>query len=570
MSIDSFTTTALVDEFNEVLASGRIQDTVQIEHESFGFEVYNHQERHYLFLSADNQQPRAFLAPEKLRRGVENPTPLGLLLRTRVEGMRITAVEQPPFERIIIFNLLGHDTEMQLVLELIERRSNLILVENGIIIEAARRVSGKDNRYREILPRREYMPPPPLAEQIHPRDLTPSTLDRILRSHPDEKAWLAIVKSVQGISPLLAKEIIFRAHKSVNIPANEVNPYTLHAAMTPVLPPLLRHQWQPGIGLDDDGLPEALTVFPLTLMRWQSVQSVSVAVEQFFGGMEGPAVYEAAKEPIREQLMNAREKMRRKLYSLEQQLVDDAAVEHLRQSGELLLAYQYTIEKGQQLLEAQYEVEGEPLQIKINPDLTPLENAQHYFEKYEKAKRARAQLPATIDKAQAEKDFLDQLDVDLDLAENWQDIGEVQDALMKNGYWRGKKTSRPQAGKSAPMKFSTDDGFVIWVGRNSRQNEIVTWDKGSLEDLWFHARDIPGSHVLVKTNGRDVPEHVKEQAAALAAYYSKARSDTKVLVQVAERRYLQKPKRGNPGQVFIRQELPGITVRPYHPFENQS
>ncbi|MCI0711986.1 MAG: NFACT family protein [Chloroflexi bacterium] len=562
MSIDTFTTAALVDQFNAVLAGGKIQDTVEIERETFGFEIYNNQERHYLLLSADIQQPRALLSPEKLRRGVQTPSTLGLLLRNRVEGMRLTHVEQPPFDRIITFHLIGPDNEMQLHMELIERRANIILVEDGLIIDSARRVGGKENRYRLILPKHEYVPPPPQQGKLNPGDLKPDTIDSLMRRFKDTDAVTALVKGVLGMSPLLAQEIIFRAHKDVNIGAMDINPYTVHAAMTPLVPPLLRHQWQPGVGYSDKGLPEAVTVFPLTYIQWEPTGDVSAALNIFHGELEGPAAYEAAKIPIREQLMNAREKVRRKLYSLEKQNVDDSDVERLRQSGELILAYQYSMQKGQKILEAQYEVEGDPLQIKLNTELTPLENAQDYFEKYNNAKRARAQLPKLIAETRDELDYLDQVDADLDMAEDWQDIGEVQDFLMKNGYWQGKRTERPQTGKSAPLKFSTKEGFVIWVGRNSRQNEQVTWDKAGLDDLWLHARGIPGSHVVIKTNGQKVPEHVLEQAAGLAAYYSKARDENKVLVLVAERRYLRKPKRGKPGQVLVRQERPSLLVAP--------
>ena len=563
MGIDSFTTTALVDEFNTVLSAGRIQDTVEIDAETFGFEIYANQERHYLLLSADNENPRIFIAPEKLRRGVQKPSTLGLLLRNRVEGLRITAIEQPPWERIIVLHLLGAENEMQLIIELIERRANIILVEDGVILESARRVSGKDNRYRIILPRHDYIPPPPITGKTDPTELNATVLDSILRRYPDQKAWQALVKGVLGFSPTLAKEIVFRAEKDINSPALDINPYQLNAALGAILPPLLRHQWQPGIGFDEKGIPQQLTVYPLThLAEWQPVETVSSALNKYHGELAGAAVYEAAKVAVREQLDNAYNRVARKLGSLERQMVGDGQVEHLRQSGELLLAYQYTMEKGQLLLEAQYDPEGAPLKIKINPDLTPLENAQSYFAKYDKAKKARAQVPKKIRQTQLESAFLAQLDADLDLAENWDDIAEVQETLQKIGYWQGQKTSTPKTGRAAPLKFTTPEGFLIWVGRNARQNEEVTFGKGSNEDLWLHARGVGGSHVVIKTNGRDVPDSVIEQAASLAAYYSKNRNEAKVEVMVAERRYVQKPKRGNIGQVRVREELSSVLIKP--------
>src|SRR5690606_4121479 len=147
----------------------------------------------------------------------------------------------------------------------------------------------------------------------------------------------------------------------------------------------------------------------------------------------------------------------------------------LRQSGELLLAYQYTLAPGQTEFKAQYEVDGPELTIELDPALSPIENAKRYFERYEKAKRSRESVPELIESARQELDYLDQLATDLELATNWPEIGEVQAALQANGYWRGKPVGRPGGGQSAPLKVTTDDGWVIWVGRNARQNDVVTF-----------------------------------------------------------------------------------------------
>ncbi len=562
MSIDTFTTTALADEFNELLAGGRVQDTVEIDRVTFGLEIYANRQRHHLLVSADSEKPRALITPDKLRRGVQTPSPLGLLFRNRIEGMRLQAVRQPPWERLLIFDLISENGELQLIVEMITRRANVLLIEDGVILDCARRVGPQDNRYRLSLPRHEYVPPPPQQGKVEPDTLTPRALENILRRQPDEKLWLVLVRNILGFSPLLAKEVVHRAYQQVNLKAADANPYNLHAALESFLPRLLRRDWQPGVAFNADGIPVGMGVFPIThIGEWQSAATVSAMLNTYYGAMEGPAVYEAARKPIRAQLLEARKRVTRKLAALERELVDQSELEVLRQSGELLLAYQYTIQPGQDVLVAQYDPEGEPMEIKLKTDLTPLENAQRYFERYEKKKRARDQLPGRIRETKAEVTYLDQLDSDLALAENWQDIGEVQDTLTKNGYWRGKKYAHPKGGKSAPLKVNTPEGFVILVGRNSRQN-VQLLQKSENHDLWLHARDVPGSHVIIKTDARTVPPHVLERAASLAAYYSKLRDETKVLVQVAERRHIKKMKGGRPGQVTIHKEREGITVKP--------
>ncbi|NDJ86572.1 MAG: fibronectin/fibrinogen-binding protein [Chloroflexi bacterium] len=562
MSIDTFTTAALVDEFNAKLAGGRVQDTVELDRQTFGLEVYANRQRHYLLLSGDNQNPRALIVPEKLRRGVQTASPLGLLFRRRIEGMRINVVRQPPWERIIIFELVAEDQALQIIVELIARRANLLLVEDGTILDCARRIGPQDNRVRIILPRHNYVPPPLQTDKVAPDTLTPQAVDRLLRRSPDDKAWSVLVKGVLGFSPLIAREAVYRAYQRTDIKASQANPYNLHAALESFVHRILRHEWKPGVVYDENDLPSGLSALPITYTgRWEPKETASEALNSFFGEIEGPAAYEAARKPIRAQLEKARQRVQRKLNALERELVDQAEIETLRQSGELVLAYQYTIDDGQDALVAQYDPEGEPFTIKLDTSLTPLENAQRYFERYEKKKRARDQLPERIQATQQELDFLDQLDIDLEMAENWQDIGEVQDTLQKNGFWQGKRYAQPKGGKSAPRKITTDEGFIIWVGRNARQNAQLL-DRCEPYDLWLHARGVPGSHVIIKTNAKEVPAAVLEHAASLAAYYSKLRQDTKVQVQIAECRHVRKMKGGKLGQVTIHKERDGLLVSP--------
>jgi predicted ribosome quality control (RQC) complex YloA/Tae2 family protein len=169
-------------------------------------------------------------------------------------------------------------------------------------------------------------------------------------------------------------------------------------------------------------------------------------------------------------------------------------------------------------------------------------------------------VPQLVAATQHELDYLNQLESDLELATNWPEIGEVQDALQTNGYWRGAPARQPGGGKSGPLKV-IEDGFVIWVGRNSRQNDNVTFDKGGPVDLWLHARGVPGAHVIIKSGAGDVPEKVLRRAGEIAAYYSKARGEGRVLVDVTRRKHVRKIKGGKPGMVTYRNESP-IEVTP--------
>lgn len=558
MYLDAFTLSALVDEFMDVLVGGRVQDAIDVDETGLGLEIYAGHQRRYLYLSADHQRPRVHLMPDKLRRGLPKPTQLGLLFRRYVEGGAITHVSQPPWERILQFDIDGPEGEVTIIVEPMERRGNILLVQGGVIIDCMRRVGPGENRYRVSLPAHPYMPPPPQTGKLDPFQTTLEELEAAFAADDaaGRKAQQVLTARLLGISPLLGREIVFRAAGEADLRADRAPVDAIFAALQAVIEPLRRREWQPGIAEGDRGVT-AFSVYPLTHVDgWHPVESVSAALNAFYDAPVGIDAYNAAKEPVRVSLREAQTRLRARLASLQRSLTDDAERELLRQSGELILAYQYAIAPDQRELRAQYDLDAPELVIALDPSLTPLENAQRYFERYNKAKRALEDVPGLVTATESELSFLAQLETDLDLAANWPEIDEVQQTLQAKGHWRGKPAQRiAGGGRSAPLRVVTEDGFVIWVGRNSRQNEAVTFEKGGPTDLWLHARDVPGAHVIIKTDGRNVPDAVIEAAAGLAAYYSARQSENKVEVDVTERRHVRKIKGGGPGMVTYRQEV---------------
>ncbi len=564
MNFDAVTIMALLGELGATLSGGRVQDTLEVDEESIGLEIYANHQRHYLLLSAHQQFARVHLSSEKLRRGVEAPSPLGLLLRRYVEGAWISAVRQPPWERVLIFDLEGPQGVFSLIAEPMERRANLLLVrDDGIIVECIRRVGPQENRVRVSLPGKPYQPPPPQRLKRDPLALTLTLLGDMLDNEPGARAREILTRRVLGISPLLGKEIVFRATGGINTKAADTSARALLAAIGELFGTLREGAWQPGT-VEEEGSVIAYAAYPIThLPGWTPASSMSDAVARYYGPLVGVDAYTAGKRPVAEAIVEARTRVAKKLESLRGSLQDDAAFEHLRHSGELLLAYQYTLAPGARELRAAYDVDGPELIIALDPALSPLENAKRYFEKYEKAKRARSGVPVLVAAAEQELAYLDQLAIDLEMARNWPDIGEVQEALQRSGYWRGPRTAGPRGGASAPLRVTTESGAVIWVGRNARQNDIVTFDRGGPGDLWLHARGVPGAHVIIKAGAGDVPDAVIQRAAEIAAYYSAARGEARALVDVTRRKYVRKIKGGKPGMVTYRNEQPiEVTPRP--------
>ena len=287
--------------------------------------------------------------------------------------------------------------------------------------------------------------------------------------------------------------------------------------------------------------------------------------------MIGPDAYNEAKKPVFALIEEGQKRNRAKLASLEQGLKDDQEREYLQHSGQLILAYQYNLVPGQELLQAQYEVDGPMLEIRLDPSLTPLENAQQYFDRYNRAKRAQQGVPQLVKATKTEIAYLAQLENDLNHASNWPEIDEVMQALSAKGLLpKGQVMKRlGGGGRSQPLRL-TRDGYVIWVGRNSRQNEQVTFKLANAQDLWLHARDVPGAHVVIRNDGRRIPQTIIDDAASVAAYYSSLRSENRVIVDVTRCKYVKKIKGAGPGMVTYRNEET-VTVPPQNEeiFQNE-
>ncbi|MBC7815136.1 MAG: NFACT family protein, partial [Burkholderiales bacterium] len=473
---------------------------------------------------------------------------------------------------IIHIDIDGPEGQVTVIAEPMERRSNVLLVQAGKILDCMRRVGPEDNRYRLSLPGHEYVPPPPQTGKLDPTTLTIDDLEGILEQNDDPKFKLhrLLASNLLGVSPLLAKEVVYRATGDAEIKPAGVDADALLEALQAVINPLQARQWQPGIVETDDGV-SAFSVYPLTHMAgWHEVDSVSAALAAYYGAPVGDEAYEAAKVPVRTAIREAQGKVGGKLASLQRSMTDESEREILKQSGELILAYQYTFAPGQTELQAQYDLDAPPLAVALDPTITPLENAQRYFERYNRAKRALEDVPRLIAQTKRELDYLGQLGTDLEFAANWLEIDDVQQALQSQGHWRGKRAGRIGGGRSGPLKLTTKEGFVLWVGRNSRQNDLVTFDKGGGDDWWLHARDVPGAHVVVKYDGRPVPERVIEQAASIAAYYSAKRSEARAIVDVTRCKYVRKIKGAALGMVTYRnEETRTVTPRSEAEFADQ-
>ena len=556
MSFDVFTISALVDEFLDTLVGGRVQDVIDVDEMGLGLEIYANRRRRYLYMSADANQPRIYLTVEKLRRALMKPTQLGLLCRRTVEGGIVAHVSQPAWERLLQVDIAGPEGDVSLVVELMPRRANVLLLRDGVILDCLNRVGPDENRYRLSLPNHDYVPPPPIRGQLAPDDVSLESLRRIMDAaeKPSLQTRRVLPGRILGMSPLLAKEIVFRASGRSDAKVQDSDPHALLDAYETVVGPLLRRHWQPGIGYEM-GVATDFAAFPLSLLDWQARPSMSGAISEFYGLLGSPDAYDEAKKPVRKAIDEARARLSGKLSSLKRGLKDESELRTIKQSGELILAYQTALHDGQELLRAHYEPDEPELIIKLNPDLSPIENAKSYFRRYEKAKGARKAIPALIAETTTELAFMAQLESDLSSANNWPEIDDVIQILQERGHWQGKKLRRiGGGGRQGPLRVVSRDGYVVWIGRNSRQNESLTFKTANSQDLWLHARGVPGAHVVIRNDGRRIRDDLILEAAAVAAHYSQKRNDQRVLVDYTRVKFVKAIKGAGPGMVTYRNE----------------
>jgi len=562
MYYDALTAAAVADELRATVLGGRVQEIIHVDDLTLGLEIYAQHQRHYLVASAHPRESRAHLTEIKVRRGVEAPVPLLLLLRKHVRGGYLSGVRQPPFERILHLDVSGPEKTVTLTIETMGRHANIILVdEDGQVLDSIKRISARLSRVRPMLPGTQYVPPP-AQDKLDPADVTEYALCEMTdASRAGQPVWRALVNGIRGISPLLAREIVYRAAGTIEECCGDVTQITpLLDAYQTLMEHAWDHRWEPCVA-SEEGEVAVYAPYRLTqYAEWEATATVSSAIDRYEQALQSADAYGPVRRKVLALLDEARTRVRSRLEALKRQLLPQEELDRLRLSGQMILGYAHAVQRGQSELAAQVDPEGPPMRIALDPDRSAVENAQAYFERYEKAKAATAGIPALIQKARYELAYLDQLDTDLELSSNRPEIDEVRSALIEAGYTPRKRHTQMQRGQ--PLRLTSADGLTILVGRSARQNHEVTFRQASPDDLWLHAVDMPGAHVVVKSGGQQVPRATLERAAELAAYYSAARGEGHVLVAYTERRHVRPIRGAGPGMVTYRnEETIAVTAR---------
>ena len=597
---DVLTIAAIADELDGAIGGGHIQRIGLVDNRTLAAEIYANRRRYYLLASANDRLPRLRLAPSMPSLDPALITPFGLQLRKYLRGGFLVSVDQLPLDRVVRFSIARRLSSLQrdrrtleevaandesdldgdsgeesplvyfaLYVELMGRHSNLILVDDdGSIMESAKRVTPLMSRVRTVLPRHPYLPPPP-PDRLDPRQIDLERAEAFLSTVPaDADLAREIIASFRGISPMMAREVVFRAQDLVRDRQSSasMSPESLVAAMLSVLSALDTSDWQPVVYRERDdnerGTPVAFAAIPMRHLaahfQEEALSSISQAAEiaEEASSVPDTARHAQRRQRLLTQITEAMQREEKRLASLANQARQATNVERLRFAGETIYAHLWEIEPGQ----TELIVDGE--RIALDPTVTPNENAQSYFERYRKAQSAGSQLPELEETGRLELAYLDQLAT---LVKQAPGFAELEQLTAEWAEHHSPPEARPRR-KLVPRKpraLVDEAGNTVLIGRSGPQNDLLTFEIAGPEDTWLHARGVGGSHVIIRwqspEGARD--ERLLEAAAALAAWHSAARESGAVEVDVAPRRYVRKIKGAGPGMVTYRNER---TVR-VHP-----
>jgi predicted ribosome quality control (RQC) complex YloA/Tae2 family protein len=548
MSFDGVFTYAVVTELQQTLAGGRITKIHQPAANELVLQIRAYGRNYKLLLSAHPSYARVHLTNETYDNPSEPPM-FCMLLRKHLEGSIIEAIRQVDFDRIIIIetkgrNEIGDIHTKQLMVEIMGRHSNIILVdkETNTIIDSIKHLSPAVNRYRTVLPGHEYIAPPSHGK-INPLEATEETIVKKIDFHAGKLAE-QIVATFSGISPLFAKEAVFRAGLA--------NRATLPKSFIALMDEVRAHRFAPA--MYTNGEKEWFYVLPLTHLQVEAkaFATPSELLDRFyFGKAERDRVKQQAHD-LERFIANEKAKNEKKLVKLKQTLEEAKQAEQYRLYGELLTANLYAIERGMKEIEVinYYDENGATVTIPLDPQKSPSENAQSYFQKYQKAKNSLNIVQEQIERTKEEIAYFDTLLQQLETAAS-KDVEEIREELIEQGYLRAraaKQTKKQKQRKIELDRYVASDGTEILVGKNNKQNDYLTTKLAHKDELWLHTKDIPGSHVVIRS--KNPSEQTIIEAANLAAYFSKARQSSSVPVDYTRVRYVKKPSGAKPGFVI--------------------
>ena len=557
MAFDGITVAAMVQELKNALADGRIAKIAQPEPDELLLTIKTPEGQQRLYISASASLPLIYLTDENKPSPMTAPN-FCMLLRKHIGNGRITGISQPKLERIIILDIehldeLGDLCKKQLVIEIMGKHSNIIFCDDqGRIIDSIKHVSAQMSSVREVLPGREYFIPDTMAKH-NPLATNEPSFNQALKEKP-MPLGKAIYTSFTGISPVVAEEICYLAGLESGMTAGDLSDDMmahLYRQFSYYMEDVRQGAFHPVIYYEGNA-PKEFGALPLThysgLAR-KEFASISQVLSTYYATKNTLTRIRQKSADLRHVVQTALERNRKKYDLQAKQLRDTQNREKYKVYGELINAYGYNLAPGSKNLTALNYYTGQEVTIPLDPTMTPQENSQKYFAKYNKQKRTFEALSDLIQETADDIQYLESISNALDIALSEADLAQIKEELIQSGYVRRKFTKKKVKLTSKPLHYVSSDGYHMYVGKNNLQNDELTFSFATGNDWWFHAKGAPGSHVIVKSNGEELPDRTFEEAGRLAAYYSKNRGSDKVEIDYVEKKHVKKPNGAKPGFV---------------------
>jgi len=558
MAFDGITIANIVYELNETILNGRIAKIAQPENDELLLTIKGGSAKQTrLLLSASASLPLLYLTEQN------KPSPMNapnfcMLLRKYIANGRITKIFQPEMERIIHFeiehlNELGDLCKKSLIVEIMGKHSNIIFCdENKMIIDSIKHISAQVSSIREVLPGRSYFVPKTQKKQ---NPLTESREDflTLIAGKPFPLAK-AVYTSYTGISPLSAGEICYRAGLDADASVSSCSDEELlHLSNHFIwyMSDIKECHFTPNIIMKGKE-PIEFSAFPLKQyeeLEAVSYPAMSAVLETYYAQKNQYTHMRQKSMDLRKIVSTALDRSKKKYDLQQKQLKDTEKREKYKVYGELINTYGYSVAEGSKSMQALNYYTNETITIPLDPLLLPAENAKKYFDKYNKLKRTDLALSELIEETKHEILHLESIATALDIAENAEDLAQIKEELISFGYIKKHSHEKKKKSKSKPFHYISSDGYDMYVGKNNFQNDELTFKTATGNDWWFHAKNMPGSHVIVKANNEELPDNTFEEAGRLAAYYSNGRNAEKVEIDYLQKKNVKKPNGAAPGFV---------------------
>lgn len=577
MSLDGIVINAIVEELNEKLLGGRIDKIYQQERDEILINIYNKGANHRLIISSSSNNPRIHLTDTKKNNPSEPPM-FCMLLRKHLSGGIILNISQYYMDRIVFIDIssldeLGQASEKRLIVEIMGRHSNIILIDKSSlkIIDSIKRVTDEISRVRQVLPGLKY--DYPLNDnKINPVEIKEEEFYTLLENSNGNMAiFKFFYTEYMGISPLIGKEICFNSNVDIKRPINSLNPEEkkiLFYSFLKISNKIKAKDYNPVI-IKDFYNNNFQAFHALDIQQFGNenkiyMDSISQVLDKYYYKNDTIDRINQKSQAITKSIHIKLERSQKKLAKQKQELLEAKDREKYKVYGDLLSANLYHIEKGANEVQVEnfYTENMEKITIPLNPKYTPPQNTQRYYKKYAKLKNAHILLSNQIVETNEEIDYLENVLNSIENSTEVAELDEIKDELIKEGYIKGnRKDRRKSPSKTKPLQYISSEGIPIYVGKNNRQNDYLTLKFAHKEDIWLHVQKMPGSHVIIKKENREISNTTLEEAATLAAFYSKAKLSTNVPVDYTEKKNVRKPKNAKTGMV-IYEDFNTIFVNP--------